>query len=54
MLGVMANWSTKGTYRTMDNEYETRQLKLFQMMVENGSFRLYFALMKKRDSSERC
>ncbi|CDZ97171.1 isoleucyl-trna synthetase [Phaffia rhodozyma] len=36
MLGVMADWSKEGTYRTLDHEYEIRQLKIFKMMVENG------------------
>ncbi|TFY58371.1 hypothetical protein EVG20_g8173, partial [Dentipellis fragilis] len=35
-LGIMADWSDKGTYRTLDHEYEMRQLRIFQKMVEKG------------------
>lgn len=36
-LGVMADWdSPEGTYRTMDQDFEIRQLRLLQQMVEQG------------------
>ncbi|KAI0371272.1 isoleucyl-tRNA synthetase [Pilatotrama ljubarskyi] len=35
-LGVMADWSPKTTYRTLDPEYELRQLDIFKAMVEKG------------------
>ncbi|KAK8858784.1 isoleucine-tRNA ligase [Kwoniella newhampshirensis] len=36
-LGVMADWEgAKGTYRTLDHDFEIRQLRLFQTMVEEG------------------
>ncbi|EJD05388.1 isoleucyl-tRNA synthetase [Fomitiporia mediterranea MF3/22] len=35
-LGIMANWSKEGTYRTLDRSYELRQLRMFQKMVEKG------------------
>nr|XP_031864411.1 isoleucine-tRNA ligase [Kwoniella shandongensis]KAA5531483.1 isoleucine-tRNA ligase [Kwoniella shandongensis] len=36
-LGVMADWEgDKGTYRTLDHDFEIRQLRLFQTMVEEG------------------
>nr|XP_019012976.1 isoleucine-tRNA ligase [Kwoniella pini CBS 10737]OCF51757.1 isoleucine-tRNA ligase [Kwoniella pini CBS 10737] len=36
-LGVMADWEgEKGTYRTLDHDFEIRQLNLFKTMVERG------------------
>ncbi|KAI0711391.1 isoleucyl-tRNA synthetase [Earliella scabrosa] len=35
-LGIMADWSSKTTYRTLDPEYELRQLEIFKAMVEKG------------------
>ncbi|WOO76802.1 Isoleucine--tRNA ligase [Vanrija pseudolonga] len=36
-LGVMADWNNdKGVYRTIDHDFELRQLKLFQSMVSKG------------------
>ncbi|TDL24631.1 isoleucyl-tRNA synthetase [Rickenella mellea] len=35
-LGIMANWERSGTYRTLDHEYEIRQLRVFQEMVDKG------------------
>ncbi|KAJ7579300.1 tRNA synthetases class I-domain-containing protein [Mycena floridula] len=35
-FGIMADWSKESTYRTLDHEYEMRQLELFQTMVEKG------------------
>ncbi|KAI0071530.1 isoleucyl-tRNA synthetase [Panus rudis PR-1116 ss-1] len=35
-LGIMADWSPEFTYRTMDHEYEMRQLQIFQEMVKRG------------------
>ncbi|CAK9784570.1 mitochondrial putative Isoleucyl-tRNA synthetase [Cutaneotrichosporon oleaginosum] len=36
-LGVMADWDNPdGVYRTLDHEYEIRQLKMLQMMVSKG------------------
>ncbi|OCF44364.1 isoleucine-tRNA ligase [Kwoniella heveanensis CBS 569] len=36
-LAVMADWDNeKGTYRTLDHDYEIRQLRLFKTMVERG------------------
>jgi isoleucyl-tRNA synthetase len=36
-LGVMADWdSRERTYRTLDHQYEMRQLRIFQKMVEKG------------------
>ncbi|WVO24937.1 isoleucine-tRNA ligase [Cryptococcus decagattii] len=36
-LGVMADWdSEKNTYRTLDHDFEIRQLRLFQAMVQKG------------------
>ncbi|KAJ8514839.1 hypothetical protein ONZ45_g7687 [Pleurotus djamor] len=34
-LGIMADWSQESTYRTLDHDYEVRQLRIFQKMVEN-------------------
>ncbi|KAH7907567.1 tRNA synthetases class I-domain-containing protein [Hygrophoropsis aurantiaca] len=35
-FGIMADWSPKTTYRTLDHQYEIRQLQIFQKMVEKG------------------
>ncbi|KAJ3532236.1 hypothetical protein NMY22_g7819 [Coprinellus aureogranulatus] len=36
-LGIMADWdSQERTYRTLDHQYEMRQLRIFQKMVEKG------------------
>ncbi|KAI0264675.1 tRNA synthetases class I-domain-containing protein [Gloeopeniophorella convolvens] len=36
-LGIMADWDGQGsTYRTLDHDYEMRQLRIFQKMVERG------------------
>ncbi|KAI0053136.1 isoleucyl-tRNA synthetase [Auriscalpium vulgare] len=36
-LGIMADWDNEeGTYRTLDHDYEMRQLRVFQKMVERG------------------
>ncbi|KAG5645509.1 hypothetical protein DXG03_005919 [Asterophora parasitica] len=35
-FGIMADWSTESTYRTLDTHYEIRQLRIFQKMVERG------------------
>ncbi|EIW77211.1 isoleucyl-tRNA synthetase [Coniophora puteana RWD-64-598 SS2] len=35
-FGIMADWSRESTYRTLDHEYELRQLRVFQKMVERG------------------
>ncbi|EPQ53661.1 isoleucyl-tRNA synthetase [Gloeophyllum trabeum ATCC 11539] len=35
-LGIMADWSSGTTYRTMDHAYEMRQLQVFKTMVEAG------------------
>ncbi|KAF8500223.1 tRNA synthetases class I-domain-containing protein [Russula emetica] len=36
-LGIMAEWDGMGsTYRTLDHDYEMRQLRIFQNMVERG------------------
>ncbi|TFY83159.1 hypothetical protein EWM64_g848 [Hericium alpestre] len=35
-LGIMADWREPTTYRTLDHEYEIRQLRVFQKMVERG------------------
>ncbi|KAH6909637.1 tRNA synthetases class I-domain-containing protein [Coprinopsis sp. MPI-PUGE-AT-0042] len=36
-LGVMADWDSHDrTYRTLDHDYEMRQLRIFQRMVANG------------------
>ncbi|GMK54006.1 hypothetical protein CspeluHIS016_0105920 [Cutaneotrichosporon spelunceum] len=36
-LGVMADWDNPdGVYRTLDHDYEIRQLKMLQMMVSKG------------------
>ncbi|KAI9432988.1 tRNA synthetases class I-domain-containing protein [Lactarius indigo] len=36
-LGIMADWDGAGsTYRTLDHDYEMRQLRIFQKMVEQG------------------
>ncbi|RDB30371.1 Isoleucine--tRNA ligase [Hypsizygus marmoreus] len=35
-FGIMADWSTESTYRTLDHQYEMRQLRIFQKMVEKG------------------
>ncbi|OBZ77732.1 Isoleucine--tRNA ligase [Grifola frondosa] len=34
--GIMADWSQESTYRTLDPDYEIRQLRIFQKMVQNG------------------
>ncbi|THH08957.1 hypothetical protein EW145_g2354 [Phellinidium pouzarii] len=36
-LGIMADWTTEGTYRTLDTSYEIRQLRVFQQMIEKGA-----------------
>ncbi|KAG1738733.1 tRNA synthetases class I-domain-containing protein [Suillus lakei] len=33
---IMADWSPKTTFRTLDHDYEIRQLQVFQRMVEQG------------------
>ncbi|KAI0088191.1 isoleucyl-tRNA synthetase [Irpex rosettiformis] len=33
-LGIMSAWSPDTTYRTLDHDYEMRQLRIFQKMVE--------------------
>ncbi|KAI0747007.1 isoleucyl-tRNA synthetase [Daedaleopsis nitida] len=35
-FGVMADWSPETTYRTLDQDYEVRQLEVFKIMVEKG------------------
>ncbi|KAF8067764.1 tRNA synthetases class I-domain-containing protein [Lyophyllum atratum] len=35
-FGIMADWSPESTYRTLDPQYEFRQLRIFQKMVEKG------------------
>ncbi|KIK70190.1 hypothetical protein GYMLUDRAFT_34677 [Collybiopsis luxurians FD-317 M1] len=36
-FGIMADWdSDESTYRTLDHEYEMRQLRIFEQMVNNG------------------
>ncbi|KAF8512558.1 tRNA synthetases class I-domain-containing protein [Hysterangium stoloniferum] len=36
-LGIMADWNNdEATYRTMDHQYEVRQLRVFQALVEKG------------------
>ncbi|KAI9508081.1 isoleucyl-tRNA synthetase [Russula earlei] len=36
-LGIMADWDgTDATYRTLDHDYEIRQLRIFRKMVERG------------------
>ncbi|CAE7209884.1 unnamed protein product [Rhizoctonia solani] len=35
-FGIMADWSPDGCYRTLDHSYEIRQLKVLQIMVEQG------------------
>ncbi|QRV82004.1 Isoleucyl-tRNA synthetase [Ceratobasidium sp. AG-Ba] len=35
-FGIMADWSRDGCYRTLDQEYEIRQLEVLQKMVEKG------------------
>ncbi|KAJ1302095.1 hypothetical protein OPQ81_000926 [Rhizoctonia solani] len=35
-FGIMANWSPDGCYRTLDHDYEIRQLRVLQRMVEQG------------------
>ncbi|KAI0790394.1 tRNA synthetases class I-domain-containing protein [Abortiporus biennis] len=35
-LGIMADWTTESTYRTLDHDYEIRQLRIFQAMVDKG------------------
>ncbi|KAK7462821.1 isoleucine-tRNA ligase [Stygiomarasmius scandens] len=35
-FGIMADWSNESTYRTLDHDYEMRQLRIFQTMVEKG------------------
>lgn len=35
-FGIMADWSRDGCYRTLDHEYEMRQLEVLQKMVEQG------------------
>lgn len=36
LYGVMADWSAETTYRTLDPDYEARQLKIFAEMVRRG------------------
>ncbi|KAG8216484.1 tRNA synthetases class I-domain-containing protein [Butyriboletus roseoflavus] len=35
-FGIMADWSKESTYRTLDHQYEMRQLRIFQKMVSKG------------------
>ncbi|KAG6854411.1 hypothetical protein C0991_006953 [Blastosporella zonata] len=35
-FGIMADWSDETTYRTLEPDYELRQLRIFQKMVEKG------------------
>ncbi|KAI6045227.1 tRNA synthetases class I-domain-containing protein [Pisolithus marmoratus] len=35
-FGIMADWSSESTYRTLDHAYEIRQLRVFQQMVSKG------------------
>ncbi|CCM00724.1 uncharacterized protein FIBRA_02764 [Fibroporia radiculosa] len=35
-FGIMADWRPESTYRSLDHDYETRQLRIFQRMVEKG------------------
>ncbi|PSR78627.1 hypothetical protein PHLCEN_2v7374 [Hermanssonia centrifuga] len=35
-FGIMSSWTTDTTYRTLDHDYEIRQLRIFQKMVERG------------------
>ncbi|KAG8693855.1 isoleucine-tRNA ligase [Ceratobasidium sp. 394] len=35
-FSLMADWSHDGCYRTLDHEYEMRQLEILQKMVERG------------------
>ncbi|KAF8595528.1 isoleucyl-tRNA synthetase [Ceratobasidium sp. AG-I] len=35
-FGIMADWSRDGCYRTLDHEYEMRQLEVLQKMVGQG------------------
>ncbi|KAG8927819.1 isoleucine-tRNA ligase [Tulasnella sp. 418] len=35
-FGIMADWSEGGTYRTLDHDYEIRQLRVFQALVQKG------------------
>ncbi|KAN0085929.1 tRNA synthetases class I (I, L, M and V) domain containing protein [Tylopilus felleus] len=35
-FGIMADWSKESTYRTLDHQYEMRQLLIFQQMVSKG------------------
>ncbi|KAH8101837.1 isoleucyl-tRNA synthetase [Cristinia sonorae] len=35
-LGIMADWNSESTYRTLDHDYEIRQLRVFQKMVDRG------------------
>ncbi|KAJ3729726.1 isoleucyl-tRNA synthetase [Lentinula raphanica] len=36
-FGIMADWDdNKSTYRTLDHDYEMRQLRIFEQMVNNG------------------
>ncbi|KAG8758951.1 isoleucine-tRNA ligase [Ceratobasidium sp. 428] len=35
-FGIMADWSHDGCYRTLDHEYEMRQLEVLQRMVGRG------------------
>ncbi|SPO27544.1 probable ISM1 - isoleucine--tRNA ligase, mitochondrial [Ustilago trichophora] len=35
-FGIMADWSNKATYRTLDPGYEARQLRVFGEMVRKG------------------
>ncbi|KAF8886535.1 isoleucyl-tRNA synthetase [Infundibulicybe gibba] len=41
-LGIMADWSTDSTYRTLDHKYEIRQMRIFQKMVERGLIYRHF------------
>ncbi|KIJ14582.1 hypothetical protein PAXINDRAFT_100059, partial [Paxillus involutus ATCC 200175] len=35
-FGIMADWGKESTYRTLDHDYEIRQLRVFQQMVSKG------------------
>ncbi|KAI0284613.1 isoleucyl-tRNA synthetase [Russula aff. rugulosa BPL654] len=42
-LGIMADWDgMDSTYRTLDHDYEMRQLRIFQNMVERGKLSLVY------------
>ncbi|KAG8811403.1 isoleucine-tRNA ligase [Serendipita sp. 399] len=51
-FGLVGNWKHEGTYRTMDPEFESRQLRIFQSMVKSGLIYRHFRPVHWSPSSQ--